>query len=188
MRTIWIDLDEVVYKSISKFIEIFNKKYNINIDFKKVKKWDFSDVCKFQYEGEIEDIFAQEDFYKDIKLYENSIDVINNLKKNHQVKFISIGTPNNVINKIKTTTSLFNDVSQIMLIKNSSMFGKEDIDMRYSVLIDDHSKNLLSSNATFKILFEPYENRMEYNKNWKGLVAKNWIEVEEIINKIEGGK
>jgi len=188
MLNIFLDLDQTVYKSINRFISIYNKTYDKCAIASKVRKWDLSDQCEFEYVGEIEGIFARGDFYEDIELFEGSIEVINKLKKEHSIKFVSIGTCNNVINKIRATNLLFPDVSQIMLIKNSNMFGKEDIDMRNSILLDDHSANLISSNAEYKILFEPHSYRMEYNESWKGLVVKNWKEFEELVDKIERGE
>lgn len=44
----------------------------------------------------------------------------------------------------------------------------------------DHSKNLSSSNAKYKILFEPYGEK-NWNKGYEGIRLKSWREVYNFV-------
>ena len=49
--------------------------------------------------------------------------------------------------------------------------------MSDGIMIDDHPDMLNSSNAAVKICFGEYG----WNKDWKGLRAKNWKDVDKIL-------
>ena len=57
---------------------------------------------------------------------------------------------------------------------------KSMINMEGSIFIDDHSKNLKSSNAKYKILFEPHGEK-NWNIGYNGIKLKSWEEVYNFV-------
>lgn len=172
---IFVDVDEVVTKSILRFCEFINKES----EYDKVKSWNFEEVCDLT-SNEIEDIFSHINFYSSIKLYEGCVEAIDQLSKNNEIIFITKGTSSNNIGKLELLNKYFPNLPVITL-SNDGTTGKEIINMENSILIDDHSNNLDSSNARYKILFEPYKHTMNYNKDYFGATAKDWKDVMAIV-------
>jgi len=183
---LYIDIDATLVDSVKRFIEYYNKRYSQNINPIDIKKWDFSDKCKFKEVSEIEDIFADKEFYYDIDIFEDAIEVINRLRKRHEIIFVSIGTSENVINKIRFLNERFKGLNQVMLIKDYVLMDKSIVNMEGGVFLDDHSGNLDSTNAKYKMLFE-YGHRLDFNKDWCGKVTNNWLGFEQYVNNIKGG-
>lgn len=50
--------------------------------------------------------------------------------------------------------------------------------MKNSIFIDDHSENLLSSDAKLKICFGK---ELDWNKNWTGQRCFDWREVKKLL-------
>ena len=62
---------------------------------------------------------------------------------------------------------------------------KSMINMEGSIFIDDHSKNLKSSNAKYKILFEPHGEK-NWNIGYNGIKLKSWEEVYNFVTETRG--
>jgi 5'(3')-deoxyribonucleotidase len=183
---IFLDVDATVVDSVARFIEIYNSVYATNVNPKDVKKWDFSDQCIFENESEIEDMFADKEFYSLINIFKDAVEVINRLKQKHDITFVSVGTSENVVNKVRFLTENFKGINQIMLIKDYVFMDKSVVNMEGGIFLDDHSGNLDSTNAKYKMLFE-YRDTLDFNKTWCGRVTNNWLGFEQYVEHIEGG-
>ncbi len=77
----------------------------------------------------------------------------------------------------------FTRVDEIIILINKSGngYGKERVAMMEddSIFIDDHPKNLKSTNASQKYLFKFKET--DYNQDYDGDVVSSWKEVESIL-------
>jgi len=174
---LYIDIDGTAVKSIHRWLEYVNPNFKPS----DIKSWDFSEAGEFtsQY---IEKIFADDKFYSKIEWFEDAKYFINLLSRKHKIFFFTKGTHINNSNKLKMIHENFPELSMIT-ITGHGMMGKAEINMEDGLLLDDVMINLTSSNAKYKILFEPKNQIMNYNKDWKGSVVTNWT---EFFNTVEG--
>lgn len=180
---IFIDFDGVIYNTVESFVNLNNKLNNINDDWTKVKNWNFKpECCNNLTEKEIEDLFNHKELYS-TKLIKDSVEYIEKLDKKHKVFVCTVGFNYNNKNKLKLLEKYLPNIDVITISKNSELQaspGKQIINMDNSIFIDDHMKNLESSNARYKILFQPFM-PMNWNKNWKGVRISNWKDLYDYI-------
>lgn len=163
-KLLFLDVDNTICNSTKRFVEIYNQEYNINADWTKCYKWDYSDICPLLEDSET--FFAREDFYNDkLELVDNYIKgVIAMLYlQKYDINFVTIGTKNNLKYKEKWLKENFPYISKdkYHLLEKTNM-GKEEISMLGGILVDDNYINLLTSNADLKICMHK---RTEWNKD-----------------------
>lgn len=182
MKRIFLDFDGVIVDSVKSYCSVYNYFFKANADYTKVNKWDLSDEC-LKAVKYVEDIFASKEFFDYLELMdEYTKDVLDQLKEKYEIIICSIGTPMNISRKSKWIEDYLGIKDMILLSKSDLVIDKSIIDMGNSIIIDDNSNNLFSSNADIKICFGEVK---EWNENWDGLRAKNWKELGELlINKI----
>lgn len=176
-----IDIDGTLTNSIEMFVELNNTINGRNDDWKKVTKWDFRDVCKnLTTVEEMEEIFSDEEFYSEPVFMSNSLECIKRLNDKYKLVLCSVGQRNNIINKLNMLEKVLPTVNVIPIVTPKfNLFDKSMIDC--DIIIDDHQKLLNNSKAKLKILFEPF-GKMEWNEGYSGIVAKDWLEVERLVN------
>jgi 5'(3')-deoxyribonucleotidase len=164
-KKIFFDVDSTLCNSPKRFIELYNEKYNQNADWKKVYKWDFSDVCPLLENAE--EIFAHPEFYNAQLEYMDVYipSVLNYLHTSgeYEIDFVTIGNKDNLYfkkNWLQRNFPYITDDHYHLL--NKIKMGKSEIDMSDSILIDDNYINLLTSNADLKICMYDI---MEWNKD-----------------------
>lgn len=186
MKNIFLDFDGTIVNSIKAYCDIYNYFYKDKLNFTpadwtKVNKWNFEDECLLAAD-KVEDIFASSLFFNELELInDNTLDVLDRLKERFNIVICSIGTPSNIAHKVEWIESVLGIKDMIMISKAKAEMGKSSVDMIDGILIDDHIDNLVTSNADIKICFGEEK---EWNKEWKGLRAKNWTELEDILNVI----
>lgn len=182
---LFVDVDGTLTNSIEAFCYTYNHIYQYHNNFKpanwiKVNKWDFSDQCPLLKNAEdVENIFSSKIFFKRLQFMPNAKEVLYELNKKYEIIIVSIGTPLNVARKSIWLYQHLGFVKDVILITNKgTKMDKSCIDMKDGILIDDHIHNLISSNAKTKICFGK---EYEWNKDFQGIRAKNWLEVKEML-------
>jgi len=181
-KEIFVDFDDTLTESLKSFCDVYNTRYTKDIDWKEIKAWDCRDQCPDLLDGELLDMFSCEQFFKNLKVKPFAKEVLENLfyTYNIPITVISIGTYENCAKKSKYIKSHFPFVSKTILIafnkENKLPMDKSFINMKHGIFVDDVEKNLMSSNAKKKVLFENTPNT-EWNENWRGDRIKNWEEL-----------
>ena len=180
---LFIDLDNVVYDTVSTIKTLYDEDFClyddwVDIPVEKIKSYNFTEL-KLLTEERLNEYFCSGRFFDALNYIEGSESSIRTLNsyKEFPVMFASIGTHENIKGK-KDWVQGFNKVwSANAGFIGVHSFDKSEINMSGGILIDDELKNLNSSNADIKICFGDYE----WNKEWTGLRAKNWKEVNKLI-------
>lgn len=176
---LFLDFDEVLCDSIPCFVEVYNERYNENVDHTKLKQYNFKDICPLLKGGEVQDIFGCDRFWELLKPKEDCLNVLNRKVDKFEYILVSIGNPRNLYMKSKYVVKNFPVIEQMILITNKhNKMNKELIKMD-GIFIDDHIDNLNSSSADVKICFR--DKVYDWNKDWTGLTVKSWKELDILL-------
>jgi len=180
-----------IFNSPKRFIEIYNKEYNQNADWRKVNKWDFSDTCPLLKNHDAERYFSLPEFYnKEMDYQDVYIPSIIKYLYNvdgYDVHFVTIGNRDNLYFKRKLLEWHFPYIpkeTNYHLLEKIHM-GKSEIDMSGAILIDDNYINLLTSNSDLKICMHRIT---DWNKDVERSGFKrlcNSLEVYNYIKQLE---
>lgn len=180
---IFIDIDGVLWNTAKSIVNLYNKKYRHNGNWEEAMEWNFSPAIPVGTpESIIDQLFASHEIYEGDHTIEGAVEYINNLNKEFSnVYFCTVGKNINNSQKLKMLKRLVPEVKVITISFPEEVFAdKSMINMEGSIFIDDHSKNLKSSNAKYKILFEPYGEK-NWNIGFKGIKIKSWKEVYDFV-------
>ena len=129
-------------------------------------------------------LYRMGDFYE--TFYEDAKKVIGHLVEKYNVIICTSAFPMNASRKVLWIEEHLPEVDEIIILINKSGngYGKERVAMMEedSIFIDDHPKNLKSTNASQKYLFKFKET--DYNQDYDGDVVSSWKEVESILLQI----
>ena len=170
---IYLDVDGVIWHSCQAACDVINKRYGTNIQGNEILSWNFKEVENNFKDEDIEYIFADYYFFKCIKWINGSFDFINRYKD--KIVIVTKGTFQNIQRKIDIFDKLDLNIHIYGIPLDNS---KSVINMQNGLFIDDSTKNLNESNATYKIQFLEYKDNKndirEWTKDWKGLRMYKW--------------
>lgn len=186
MNKIFIDFDCTIADSVKTYCNIYNSLYRehdgfVQADYNKVNRYDLKDQCNLVDHQEV--IFSSEEFFRNLELMPYAKEVIERLASKYELAICSIGTLENISFKAKWIKENLSIVDNVILLANvveakGIKTDKRVVNMKNSIFIDDHSENLLSSDAKLKICFGK---ELDWNKDWTGQRCFDWREVEKLL-------
>lgn len=187
---LFIDFDNTIANSSEVIVDMLNEHFGKNENFKKLRKYDFSDLFPECSYWDIEKFFNSDEMFERLKIFPNMIETVDAFKDFFdEISIVTIGTKDNLENK-KRFLKENNLELTFYGIENNGRSDKSSVDMHNGVFIDDHIGCLHSSNAKIKILMKNVENG-EWNKvepNDDIYVVNNWYEVYSIFDFIKKNK
>lgn len=185
-QVIYLDFDNTLVNSTKAFCTVYNANRMPEeklADWTKVTRWDFTDECPNLTPKQIEDYFGKDYFYMKLEFMPDALRALKELVKTYEIRICSIGSPANISKKVEwleeNLTSVIPEITDgIFLVKNNGKMGKECVDMRHGIIVDDSWTNVSTSNAELKITFGI---KAEWNKDCKGLRAKDWNVLEHLL-------
>lgn len=178
-----LDFDGVISDSILAYCEAYNFIYQYHKDFKpakwwEVETWNMREQCPLV--NNPNDIFSSPIFFDYCEFINpNTKEVIEELCQIYDVSICSIGTKENITNKIAWLKEYLPCVKKYeMIIDEECKMNKSSVNMEGAIFIDDVKANLDSSNAEIKICFG---DEYAWNIEWDGFRCFNWIDVRELL-------
>ena len=177
---IFLDIDGVVLHSCEAMAKILNKIYNKNVSGQDILSWNFKEVEETIDDSVLEYLFTTDEFFEIVEPIEGAIEFIKSCPENYIV-FVTKGRWQNFIGKEKLFEKL--GIGNIPMIGLPMNVDKDiinmnlyDNDVERSLFIDDSTRNLVMSNATYKIQFREYKDdkEREWQKNWNGDIMYHW--------------
>lgn len=186
MKKLFLDFDCTIANSVKTYCNVYNSIYKGQDGFKvadhnKVNRYDLKDQCHLVDHQET--IFSNEEFFKHLEFMPDALNVIERLGSKYELIICSIGTLDNISYKARWIKNNLSCIKNVILITaamgtNGIKTDKSSINMKESIFIDDHSDNLLSTNAEHKICFGK---EYAWNKSWTGQRCFRWKEVERLL-------
>jgi 5'(3')-deoxyribonucleotidase len=177
-RNLFLDVDGVLINSIKAYCDYYRIIYGGNPDWTKVKVYDLQDQCpEVPNREHVINIFGTKLFFELVEFMPNAYESVMALNKMFNVILCSIGTYNNIHYKSAWIKENLPHVDKAIFINNrENTMNKSLVDMGDGIIIDDVGKNLETSNAEIKILFD---NNFEWNAGCTNYNFKtyDWIEV-----------
>ena len=169
---IYVDVDGVLIHSCQAVCDIINEDKGTNFLGNQVLSWNFKEICPNLTDADIELLFADKRFFEYVKWIDGAREFIERHK--NDITIVTKGTWENIQKKIDI---LFKDFT-VQIIGVPLNISKSEIDMSNGLFVDDCTKNLVESNAKYKIQFCEYNDGLneqrEWIKGWDGLKMYKW--------------
>ena len=174
INKIYLDVDGVLIHSCQTICDIYNEDNNTHFLGKHILSWNFKEICPNLTDTDIEFLFADDRFFKYVQWIDGAREFINRHKDN--ITIVTKGTYRNILRKIlffDYYNVKVNDIKGLPLDKS-----KSEIDMSNGIFIDDCTKNLVESNAKYKVQFCEYDDGLNEQREWikgfDGLKMYKW--------------
>lgn len=182
IKKVYIDLDNTVFDTLDTIIYFYNEEFKYHEGFKEIEHGDVQTYdckeCNLLTKEHLKEYFDRSDFYELTDINTIFWDVLALIvKKGWKPVFVTVGSIPNIAAKTAWFKDSINGDDHASFIGLADAKDKSSIDMSDGIMIDDHPDMLNSSNAAVKICFGEYG----WNKDWKGLRAKNWKEADKIL-------
>ena len=180
---LFIDFDNTIVNTTKAVVEVYNEKFNANINYLDIENYNLTPYIKNIDEKERSKLFCEKEMYSKLKPYEGVFDVLNKLKESNlfNIYLVTNCAPKSIPYKVKWLEE--NNFDQLFSgkiyldITGCQGYNKSIINMENSILIDDHRENHLSSNAKYKLSFK-YNDKQNWgpdpSKGDSVWVFKNW--------------
>ena len=170
---IYLDVDGVLIHSCQAVCDILNEDKGTNFTGNQVLSWNFKEICPDLTDGDIELLFADDRFFKYVQWIKGAREFIERHK--NDIIIVTKGTYLNILRKI----FFFSRYDISVPIEGLSLdTSKNEIDMSNGIFIDDCTKNLIESNAKYKVQFLEYNDNLnpqrEWLKGWDGYKMYKW--------------
>jgi len=179
---ILIDLDNTIIDSATMVMSLYNKLYSDKIKFdKKLKalRWDFSPYVTVSQLPNLLALFEHEDFYSDVKVIGNALNVINSISKTNDVTICSKHTEGR---KVYTEEWVNRYLPNVKLNFVSEFEDKAKINSNVQMVIDDRIDCLNTfPKEVYKICFGFYDWNKDFVSDKKLIQTDNWDFIHKII-------
>lgn len=161
VKHIYLDVDGVLIHSCQAICDILNEDKGTNFTGNQVLSWNFKEICPDLTDGDIELLFADDRFFKYVQWIKGAREFIE--RHENDITIVTKGTYLNILRKIL----FFNRYNISVPIEGLSLDkSKNEIDMSKGIFIDDCTKNLIESNAKYKVQFLEYNDGLNEQREW----------------------
>jgi len=180
-KTFIIDLDNTIISTIESIINLNNKLYPSKyVQFNKQFDWFLKPMINSEEElSELFKLFDHKDFYKDVIVYDNAIEIINELAEDNRVVICSKHSEKR---KPITTAWINKTMPKVEIVFVDNFEDKGKVFDNVFMVIDDKIDCLDSfDNDVYKICFGNYV----WNQESNDVRCCSWLEVKRRIECIE---
>jgi len=166
-----IDMDHVIADLMKKWLKYYNKKYKDNLTIQDIKTWNLISYVKHECGDKIYDILYKNNFYLDLEVVENSIEVTKKLIKKFDLYIATdvMVNPRSMDAKYKWLQNNFLHIPD----RNYIFCGDKSI-VNTDFLIDDGLHNLEKFKGTGILMNAPW------NQNSNKFIRVNgWKDIEK---------
>jgi 5'(3')-deoxyribonucleotidase len=166
-----IDMDEVLADPIHKFIQLYNRDYQIPMDLKQEPGKEFFHHLPQEINRKWFEYINEKGFFRDLPIIDGAVEAVKKLQENNEVYIVSAAMEfrNSLEDKFDWLEEHFPFISW----KNIMFCGEKIVNV--DVLIDDRAKNFVGFNGR-KLLFTSPHNLFitDYERvnNWEEVLAK----------------
>lgn len=176
---LYVDFDSTIVDSIARFVQMANKKYNVEKNSGDLGHYGFKNMYPELSTEELLDIFAKEEFFNNnLKIIDGCLEVLYKYKDIYDICIATACTGDNLKHKKAWVEKNLPFVKEFHSFTTSD---KSSLDMSDGIQIDDTYK-CLKTNASLKILFKNYKNyEWQRHCNTEVYNVNNWEEIDSIL-------
>lgn len=193
-KDLYIDFDSTIVNSDKSISTIYNNTYKDYENFTPAiwqnhKNWAYKNICPLVHVHEdnpikvIQNYFNSNEFFYNLEFYEDAKSIIQQLVTKYNVIICTSAFPLNASRKVLWIEEYIPEIDEIIVIinKTNNGYGKSRVPMMEedAIFIDDHPKNLHSTNASRKYLFK--QSKTDYNGDWDGPIVSNWKQIGQLL-------
>ena len=191
-QKLFLDFDSTIVDTVKAFCKTYNEIYSWLPGFKeadhtKVSDWNFADECPLQV-GCTGKMFEMKELFDNLEFFPDAAKTIRSLHDKYEIIIVTIGSPQNIAHKALWISENLPFLHEMIFISNRNIdMDKSIIDMSGGIFIDDHGKNLSSSNADSINLFgeiKPWNKEWledEYNLSDQNRHFKDWNHISKVL-------
>ena len=159
-QQILIDIDDTFLKSSEEIIRQLNKKNNTCKTINDLRDYQYRSIDENITQEDINRMYASEEFFNNVNFNDGAIDFIVKYSKIFDIVFISYGTEENLLRKIKLLNDFVQRYNLDHIFFASCEIGKANkrevlLDNIY-LAIDNHSEHLEEMQSPKKILLKNF--------------------------------
>lgn len=178
---IMCDVDGVLNDLVEKTLELYNSRYNKNIQISEITTYNFFECLSYEDAQGIISLFKEKSLWDSLKPLAGAQNAIKQLiKREHQVYLATATDPINFEWKIEWLKQYFPFIpsDNVIRIMDKSL-------LKCDVLIDDNLDNLINVFCDRIVLNQPWNQSQTKNYAYNIWRAYEWCEIPNIINNIE---
>lgn len=156
MKTIIIDMDDVLADASARILEVFNELNGTQVDKGFFNERDFYQFINLNGHKSYRPQLFEPGFFRNLTVMPDAQEVVKELSEKHKVYIVSAATefPNSLKEKYDWMAEYFPFISW----KNFMLCGDKSI-VKGDVMIDDHEKNLLTFEGE-RLLYDAMHNKL----------------------------
>ena len=178
---ICIDFDEVLFPTLSKVIEIYNKRYDDTLSLDTITTYNLYESLPSQVADRLLELFTDKEVYDNLQPYKGSVKALQTLANNgHEIYIATATSSKNLEWKEQLLRRYFPFIPKENLIR---IHNKKLLNV--DVLVEDNLDTLTQTFAD-RICFDQPWNRSD-SKDFAYSInrAYCWGDIVDIINKIK---
>jgi 5'(3')-deoxyribonucleotidase len=175
------DFDEVLFPTLEKVLEVYNQRYNANIELSQIITYNIYDSLSSEIADEIVSLFVEKNIYNNLQPYKGSVKAVKSLAdKGHELYVATASDIKNMEWKEKLLQRYFPFIPKENLIR---IHNKKLLNV--DVLVEDKLDNLIQTFAERVCFNQPWNQDKNTDYVYSIYRIHNWGEMNNIINTIE---
>lgn len=189
--TVYLDIDDVLLDSTNAVLKVLESRYGVKQEQVNVKDWRFRSVKRDLTGEEIEEIFASDEFWKNVELNNSLMSAFESgLWDKYNWAFVTKGNEENLSKKYDYLCNqpFFAEHENWTYYRLGLHETKAKVHMMGGIQVDDLYGNLVNTDADMKILLKngrdtPFNTPKRDTDNFENLYMINDIsELVDILN------
>lgn len=177
---LYVDFDSTMVDSIKRFVELANKKFNVEQKIDNLYDYGFKNMYSDISQEDIQNIFGSEEFFdENLEFIKGCKEVLYKYKDSYDIIILTASKGNNLIHKKEWISKNLPFVKKVISTNNNNKSIKE---LKNSIQIDDIVE-CLNTNAKVKLLFKNNNNYIwQRHMNDDIYDVNYWDEIDKILD------
>ena len=181
MFKIAIDFDETLFPTLTKVVELYNKKHDTNLELSQITTYNLHDSLSAEVSDELLELFVDKETYSSLQPYKGAIRAVRTLvEQGHEIYIATSTDVRNMEWKEELLQKYFPFIPKKNLIR---IYNKALLNV--DVLVEDKMENLTQTFADRICFNQPWN--IDEGKDFAYSIYRvhNWGEINNVINTIE---
>ncbi len=181
MFKIAIDFDETLFPTLTKVVELYNKKHDMNLELSQITTYNLHDSLPAEVADELLELFVDKEVYSSLQPYKGAIRAIKTLVEQGHEIYIATSTD---VRNMEWKEELLQKHFPFIPKKNLIRIHDKSL-LNVDVLVEDKLDNLKSTFADRVCFNQPWNVDDDADYVYSIYRIHHWGEMNNVINTIE---